>query len=94
MRSYEHTIDINMLITIIRIVKPFELKGDKEVAELICAITAKQFTQEGVRMRVRRGFYKKGEDFRETGGKMRVWNREAVIARELQIIKGNGYEVS
>ena len=80
--------DISLILTIIRIVKPFELKGDKEAAELICALTQKHFTPEAMRMRVRRAFYEKGRDFRENGGKLRLWNREALIERELKTMQG------
>lgn len=93
MRYLEVPAETKLVITILRVVKPFEIKGDREIAEMICAITSKQFTTEAVRMRVKRGFYKRGEDFRETGGKMRLWNREAVIAKELQNLRNDGWTI-
>jgi hypothetical protein len=82
-----------MLITFIRLTKPFEIKGDEEVALIISAIRGREFSRNGVRVRVAKGFYKKDEHFKQNGGKMRIWNREAVISKELKFIQESGSEV-
>lgn len=85
--------DMALVITLARLIKPFELKGDLEAAMLVTAIRGKTFTASGIKSRVKRGLYKEDEHFRLTGGKMRLWNREAIIAQEIQFIKDDGYEV-
>lgn len=85
--------DKEMIISLIRLTKPFELKGDEEVALVISCLREKEFTRNGIRMRIKRGIYTKGEHFVENNGKMRMWNREAIISKELEIIQGRGSEV-
>ncbi len=74
---------IQIAITIIRLMKPFELKGDTEVAAIVSAIAGKQFSESGIKRRIERKVYVEGEHFKLTGGKMRLWNRESIIRAEL-----------
>lgn len=85
--------DMTLVITLARLIKPFELKGDIEAAMLVTAIRGKTFTPSGMKARVQRSLYKEDIHFRVTGGKMRLWNREAIIAQEIQFMKDDGYEV-
>lgn len=84
---------MSLVITLARLTKPFELKGDVEAALLVTAIRGKNFTPSGIKSRASRGLYTEGKHFRQTGGKMRMWNREAIIAQEIQFIKDDGYEI-
>ena len=70
-------------ITIIRLLKPYELKGDTEAAAIVSAISAKPFSESGIKRRIQRGVYVDGVHFRDVGAKMRLWNREALIRAEL-----------
>lgn len=70
-------------VTMIRLFKPFEIKGDVEVAAIIGAIAGKQFSESGVKRRIARGVYVEGVHFRQTSDKMRRWNREEVLRSEL-----------
>lgn len=85
--------DMTLVITLARLIKPFELKGDLEAAMLVSAIRGKAFTASGIKARVSRGLYQEDRHFRLTGGKMRLWNREAIIAQEIQFMKDDGYEI-
>lgn len=80
-------------ITVARLTKPFELKGDTEAALLATALRGKTLTPQAIKMRIQRGIYKKDLHFRLSGGKMRLWNREALIATEIKFMEDEGYEV-
>jgi len=84
--------NLTLTITLARLIKPFELKGDTEAAELITAIRGKMLTPSAVKTRIKRGLYQENLHFRTNGGKMRLWDREAIIAQEIKFIK-DGYEV-
>lgn len=78
-------------LAIIRLLKPFELKGDTECVAVINAISKRVITPAAVKWRLKQGFYSEGVHYRN-GGKMRLWNREAIIATELKKLKEDGYE--
>ena len=80
----EEQIRKQITVTMIRLFKPFEIKGDVEVAAIVGAIAGKQFSESGVKRRILRGVYVEGEHFKQTGAKMRLWNREALIRSELE----------
>gem|GEM_PF-6618912 len=71
-------------VTMIRLFKPFEIKGDVEAAAIVGAIAGKQFSESGVKRRIMRGVYVESVHFRQTGAKMRLWNREVLIRSELE----------
>lgn len=80
----EEQIRKQIAVTMIRLFKPFEIKGDVEVAAIVGAITGKQFSESGVKRRIMRGVYVEGIHFRQTSDKMRRWNREEILRSELE----------
>jgi len=85
--------NLTLVITLARLIKPFELKGDIEAAELVTAIRGKLLTSSAIKTRVKRGVYQENLHFRTNGGKMRLWDREAIIAQEMKFIKDDGYAI-
>lgn len=80
----EEQIRKQIAVTMIRLFKPFEIKGDVEVAAIVGAIAGKQFSESGVKRRIMRGVYVEGIHFRQTSDKMRRWNREEILRSELE----------
>ena len=75
---------MTLKITLIRLTKPYELKGDLEAAAIVTAICEQPTTESAIKKRILRKMYTPGVHFRETSGKMRLWNREAIISTELK----------
>lgn len=75
--------DIVTLVFLAKLTKPKWIAGDENASDMLETVFFRKLSASALKKRILRGYYKENIHFKQNGGKIRLWSRDALLNEEI-----------